>query len=75
MRNTSHGHYLININVECPDLMGEVLASNVEDTAFVIEERVSLLLVELFGAVAVNTVTVIFHPPDARECGAPGPAA
>ena len=52
--------YRIKLDVECPDARNEVLPDALEDIALLVEDRVSVLLVELFGSVTVNTVAVSF---------------
>ncbi len=59
--------YRIKIEVECPDARNEVLPDALEDLALLVEDRVSVLLVELFGSVTVNTVTVSFVDTDERK--------
>ncbi|HEV7128633.1 MAG TPA: hypothetical protein VGN32_14480 [Ktedonobacterales bacterium] len=59
--------YRIKIEVECPDARNEVLPDALEDLALLVEDRVSVLLVELFGSVTVNAVTLSFVDTDERK--------
>jgi hypothetical protein len=59
--------YRIKIEVECPDARNEVLPDALENLALLVEDRVSVLLVELFGSVTVNAVTLSFVDTDERK--------
>ncbi len=54
--------YTIRIIVHCPDEHAEVLPGSLEDAAYAIEESIGLLLLELFGTVLVDKVSVTYSP-------------
>lgn len=54
--------YTIRIAVRCPAVCAEVLPGDLESAARVIEERMSLLLLEIFTTVLVDAVSVVYDP-------------
>ena len=60
--------YTIRFVAHCPAGNAEVLSDALEHTARVIEESISLRLLEFFEAVIVDDVTVEYEPPQ-DMCG------
>ena len=52
--------YTIFIQVRCPQRHAEMLPDNLEQAEVVVEAQVSLALLELFGAVIVEDVSIIY---------------
>lgn len=52
--------YTIQIVVRCSDVHAEVYPDTPESVACLIEESISLLLVQLFDVVLVDTVNVVY---------------
>lgn len=52
--------YTIQIFVRCPDEDAEIAPSQIESAACLIEESISLLLLQLFGVVLVDMVNITF---------------
>ncbi len=50
--------YIIQVMLRCPDDQSEFHASLLDDAECIIEERISLALLELFGTVLVDCVNV-----------------
>ena len=60
--------YTIQIIANCPEGHGEVDPKSLEGAACLLEESVSLLLVQLFGSVLVDKVSVTYSPLE-NACG------
>ncbi len=56
----------IQIRVQCPDEFFEVVPNELEHAELTVEELVSQALVELFGTVLVEDVTIRFPQPDCK---------
>ncbi len=54
--------YTIQVMLRCPDEQSEIYASSLDDAECVIEERIGLALLELFGTVLVDCVNVKYSP-------------
>jgi hypothetical protein len=52
--------YTIHIVVHSPDKYTEILADSLESAAYIVEEHISLALLEIFGSIFVDTVKVIY---------------
>nr|HEU5380147.1 hypothetical protein [Ktedonobacteraceae bacterium] len=59
--------YRIIMDVLCLEGYSEVLPGNVENTELVIEDLVALILLDLFGVVAVDGVNVTCSPATANQ--------
>lgn len=57
----------IQICVQCPDKFLEVVPDELENAELAVEDLVSRALVELFGTVLVEDVTIRFPQPDCQR--------
>ena len=60
--------YTIRAIIHCPGKYSEVLPESLASLESLIEDRFSLLLLELFEVVLVDVVTVDYNPPQ-DNCG------
>ena len=59
--------YTIFIQVRCPQRHAEMLSDNLEQAEVVVEAQVSVALLELFGAVIVEDVSIIYIPAEQEQ--------
>lgn len=62
--------YVIQILACCPDDGAEVAPCLLESASCLIEESISLLLVQLFSSVFIDSVNITYSPPE--EVRGPG---
>jgi hypothetical protein len=67
--------FTIQIIANCPEGHGEVDPKSLEGAACMIEESISLLLVQLFGSVLVDKVSVTYSPQEEVRGDLVAPAA
>lgn len=67
--------FTIQIIANCPEGHGEVDPKSLEGAACLIEESLSLLLVQLFGSVIVDRVNVTYSPLENARSNMLSPAA
>lgn len=54
--------YRIGMDIQCLDGFSEILPQDVENTECVVEDIVSLVLLDMFGMVIVDGVTIAYVP-------------
>jgi hypothetical protein len=59
--------YTIYIRVRCPQRCAEMLPDNLEQAEVVVEAQVSQALLELFGAVIVEDVSMTYIPTEQEQ--------
>ncbi len=59
--------YKIMMDVLCLGGYSEILPDDVENTELVVEDLVALILLDLFGMVAVDGVNVTYFPADSKQ--------
>jgi hypothetical protein len=59
--------YIIHIWVRCPQQLAEILPDDLEQAAVVVEAQVSQALLELFGGVIVEDVSLRCIPAEQKE--------
>jgi hypothetical protein len=67
--------FTIHFIANCPEGQGEVDPESLDCAAYLIEEAIGLLLVELFGGVLVEEMSVTFSPPENARRNTLSPAA
>jgi hypothetical protein len=59
--------YTIHIYVHCPHQNNEMIPHNLELAEFVVESHVSLALLELFGEIIIENVSIAYTPTEQEE--------
>lgn len=54
--------YIIRVEMRCPDERSEVLSNELDIAECIVEERIGLALLELFGRVLVDCVNIEYLP-------------